>query len=147
MYVSIQMCVLCMWSSLGEQKRALDPLVLELPVVMNYLMWILRIKFRFCFVCFWYMVSLCSLGCPGTNSVDQVGLKIASASWVLGLKACAWLMPRFFFFSFSSLLGPACLMFSFPLLFQGFSFVFVFFFFQGFKVYHWVTWDLSDYLR
>jgi hypothetical protein len=38
-------------------------------------------------------VSLCSPGCPGTHSVDQAGLKPrnlpASASRVLGLKACA----------------------------------------------------------
>ena len=36
-------------------------------------------------------VSLCSLGCPGTQSVDQAGLELrnppASASRVLGLKA------------------------------------------------------------
>jgi hypothetical protein len=39
------------------------------------------------------MVSLCSPGCPGTHSVDQAGLELrnspASASQVLGLKACA----------------------------------------------------------
>jgi hypothetical protein len=38
-------------------------------------------------------VSLCSPGCPGTHSVDHAGLKLrnppASASQVLGLKACA----------------------------------------------------------
>jgi hypothetical protein len=38
-------------------------------------------------------VSLCSPGCPGTNSVDQAGLELrnppASASQVLGLKVCA----------------------------------------------------------
>jgi hypothetical protein len=38
-------------------------------------------------------VSLCSPGCPGTHSVDQASLKLrnppASASQVLGLKACA----------------------------------------------------------
>jgi hypothetical protein len=38
-------------------------------------------------------VSLCSLGCPGTHFVDQTGLELrnppASASQVLGLKACA----------------------------------------------------------
>jgi hypothetical protein len=38
-------------------------------------------------------VSLYSPGCPGTHSVDQVGLKIrnppSSASQVLGLKVCA----------------------------------------------------------
>ena len=35
----------------------------------------------------------CSPGCPGTHSVDQAGLELrnppASASQVLGLKACA----------------------------------------------------------
>jgi hypothetical protein len=38
-------------------------------------------------------VSLYSPGCPGTHSVDQAGLELrnppASASGVLGLKACA----------------------------------------------------------
>jgi hypothetical protein len=38
-------------------------------------------------------VSLCSPGCPGAHSVDQAGLELrnppASASRVLGLKACA----------------------------------------------------------
>ena len=38
-------------------------------------------------------VSLYSLGCPGTHSVDQAGLELrnppASASQVLGLKVCA----------------------------------------------------------
>jgi hypothetical protein len=42
---------------------------------------------------FWDRVSLCSPGCPGTHFVDQAGLKFrnpsASASRVLGLKACA----------------------------------------------------------
>jgi hypothetical protein len=37
-------------------------------------------------------VSLCSSGCPGTHFVDQAGLELrnlpASASPVLGLKAC-----------------------------------------------------------
>jgi hypothetical protein len=47
------------------------------------------------FVCLFFRdrVSLCSPGCPGTHSVDQAGLKLrnppASASQVLGLKACA----------------------------------------------------------
>jgi hypothetical protein len=49
-----------------------------------------------CFVFFFFLVfqvrvSLCSPGCPGTHSVDQAGLRNvpASASQVLGLKACA----------------------------------------------------------
>jgi hypothetical protein len=48
------------------------------------------------FVClFWFFETgflLCSPGCPGTHSVDQAGLELrnplASASQVLGLKAC-----------------------------------------------------------
>jgi hypothetical protein len=47
----------------------------------------------FVLFCFGGRVSLCSPGCPGTHSVDQAGLKLrnppASASQVLGLKACA----------------------------------------------------------
>jgi hypothetical protein len=50
----------------------------------------------FClFVCFVFRdrVSLYSPGCSGTHFVDQAGLELrnppASASWVLGLKACA----------------------------------------------------------
>jgi hypothetical protein len=46
----------------------------------------------FCFV-FRDRVSLYSPGCPGTHFVDQAGLELrnppASASQVLGLKACA----------------------------------------------------------
>jgi hypothetical protein len=40
-----------------------------------------------------FSVYLCNPGCPGTHSVDQAGLELrnspASASQVLGLKACA----------------------------------------------------------
>jgi hypothetical protein len=49
--------------------------------------------FFFFFLVFRDRVSLCSPGCPGTYFVDQAGLELrnppASASWVLGLKACA----------------------------------------------------------
>jgi hypothetical protein len=58
-------------------------------------------SFSFCF-CFFVVViviflffeaSLYSPGCPGTHSVDQAGLELrnlpASASQILGLKACA----------------------------------------------------------
>jgi hypothetical protein len=45
------------------------------------------------FLVFRDRVSLCSPGCPGTHLVDQAGLELrnppASASRVLGLKACA----------------------------------------------------------
>jgi hypothetical protein len=49
----------------------------------------------FCFVLLVFQdrVSLYSPGCPGTHFVDQAGLELrnlpASASWVLGVKACA----------------------------------------------------------
>jgi hypothetical protein len=47
----------------------------------------------FFFLVFQDRVSLCSLGYPGTHFVDQASLELrnppASASQVLGLKACA----------------------------------------------------------
>jgi hypothetical protein len=52
-----------------------------------------EIFFFFFFFGFWDRVSLYSPGCPGTHFVDQAGLELrnspASASQVLGLKACA----------------------------------------------------------
>jgi hypothetical protein len=49
---------------------------------------------------FWDRVSPCSPGCPGTHFVDQAGLELrnlpASASRVLGLKACATTPGLFF---------------------------------------------------
>ena len=55
------------------------------------------------FVFFQNRVSLYSPGCPGTHSVDQDGLELrnppASASRVLGLKACAT-TPGLFYFIF-----------------------------------------------
>jgi hypothetical protein len=49
--------------------------------------------FVFFFLVFQNRVSLCSPGCPGTHFVNQAGLELrnppASASQVLGLKACA----------------------------------------------------------
>jgi hypothetical protein len=49
--------------------------------------------FFFFFLVFQDRVSLYSPGCPGTHFVDQAGLELrdppASASRVLGLKACA----------------------------------------------------------
>jgi hypothetical protein len=50
-------------------------------------------KYLFCLFLFFGMVSLYSLGCLGTHSVDQAGLELRNllvfASQVLGLKACA----------------------------------------------------------
>jgi hypothetical protein len=59
--------------------------------------------FVFCFFFFRDRVSLYNLGCPGTHSVDQAGLEHrnppASASQVLGLKACATIAQLWLFFS------------------------------------------------
>jgi hypothetical protein len=61
------------------------------------------ILFYFIFLVFRDRVSLCSPGCPGTHIADLAGLELrnlpASASQVLGLKACAttaWLTYLFF---------------------------------------------------
>jgi hypothetical protein len=55
-------------------------------------------------------VSLCSPGCPGTHFVDQAGLELrnspASASRVLGLKACAT-TPGCWVFLSSTLSAPS----------------------------------------
>jgi hypothetical protein len=61
-----------------------------------------KVFFVFCFVFFRDKVSLCSPGCPGTHSVDHAGLELrsppASASQVLGLKACTTTaQPKVFF--------------------------------------------------
>ncbi|GAB1287888.1 E3 ubiquitin-protein ligase RNF115 [Apodemus speciosus] len=59
-------------------------------------------------------VSLCSSGCPGTHSVDQAGLVLrnppASASQVLGLKACATnaRLLEYFFCIDTGLECPVC---------------------------------------
>jgi hypothetical protein len=54
----------------------------------------------FFFLVFRDRVSLYSPGCPGTHFVDQAGLELrdppASASRVLGLKACATMPGNFF---------------------------------------------------
>ena len=54
---------------------------------------------------FWDRVSLYSPGCPGTHFVDQAGLELrnppaASASRVLGLKACATMPGLNLYFNF-----------------------------------------------
>jgi hypothetical protein len=61
--------------------------------------------FFFFFFFFPDRVSLYSPGCPGTHSVDQADLELrnlpASASQVLGSKACATTAWHFFFFKVS----------------------------------------------
>jgi hypothetical protein len=76
-------------------------------------------SFFFFFWVFQDRVSLCSSGCPGTHFVDQAGLELrnlpASASWVLGLKACATMpagyssrRPGFGFSAFTWQLASIC---------------------------------------
>jgi hypothetical protein len=67
----------------------------------------LLICFSF-FLFVWDRVSLYSPGCPGTHFVDQAGLELrnlpASASQVLGLKACTTTIQPSVNFCFSDLL-------------------------------------------
>ena len=62
-------------------------------LIMTHLRFLLNCEFFFYLFCFQDRVFLCNPDCPGTSSVDQAGLKLrdspASASQVLGLKACA----------------------------------------------------------
>jgi hypothetical protein len=65
-------------------------------IVITFIFFITFTLVDFLFVCLFVFrdrVSLYSPGCPETHSVDQVGLELrnppASASRVLGLKACA----------------------------------------------------------
>jgi hypothetical protein len=69
--------------------------------VIFYFLGLLRLFYLFIYLLvFQDRVSLCSPGCPGTHFVDWAGLELrnppASASLVLGLKACAT-MPGWLF--------------------------------------------------
>ena len=74
---------------------------------------------RFCFVFVAFVcvfpdkVSLWSLGCPGTRSVDQAGLKskdpLASAPKVLGLKVSATTVLQEIIFAWFEADESACL--------------------------------------
>jgi hypothetical protein len=79
-------------------------LFLCLKTHIKFKKWFYNILLReVCLFVFRDRVSLCSPGCPGTHSVDQ-GLKLrnlpASASQVLGLKACATTARQDFFLRF-----------------------------------------------
>jgi hypothetical protein len=88
--------------------------------------------FVFLFFCFFSRQgSLYSPGCPGTHFVDQAGLKVrnppASASRVLGLKACATI-PSLFFSLFYGIIISSFVLEKNPYLFpvspkKGLSFV------------------------
>jgi hypothetical protein len=81
----------------------------EYFLVLFWGIFVFVFSFYFClFVCllvFQDSVSLCSPGCPGTHSIDQAGLELrnpcASASQVLGLKACSTTTWQYFLFLIS----------------------------------------------
>jgi hypothetical protein len=77
----------------GHREVLLTGLPERLAQPAFFFYFILFFFFVFYFLVFRDRVSLCSSGCPGTHSVDQAGLELinppASASQVLGLKACA----------------------------------------------------------
>jgi hypothetical protein len=75
------------------------------------------VSFFFSFFLFLRQGFSCSPGCPGTHSIDQAGLELrnlpASASRVLGLKACATTAQlngflNIFFFSLSFIDSHLC---------------------------------------
>jgi hypothetical protein len=78
-----------------EIWKFLRKLGMDLPqrTQLNYVHSILICFLFVCLFGFRNRVSLCSPSCPGTHFVDQAGLELrnppASASRVLGLKACA----------------------------------------------------------
>ena len=79
--------------------------VLGPQVNFGYLLLWFSTLFFCSFVCLFFVfrdrVPLYSPGCPGTHFVDQAGLELknppASASQVLGLKACATAARLFYF--------------------------------------------------
>jgi hypothetical protein len=87
------------------------------------------------FVLFFFRdrVSLYSPGCPGTHFVDQAGLELrdppASASQVLGLKACATTPSVYFVFETGShslaqaVLSSLCLAFLTSFVWVSLSFI------------------------
>jgi hypothetical protein len=76
-----------------KQERGSSYLSLICCVQTFYQLGSFFLWFFFFFFFFWDRVSLCSPGYPGTHFVAQAGLELrnppASASQVLGLKACA----------------------------------------------------------
>jgi hypothetical protein len=84
---------LCIWVFLGSLQWCLCELFISFHSDF----------FFFFFLVFRDRISLYSPGCSGTHFVDQAGLELrnppASASWVLGLKACTT-MARLILFLF-----------------------------------------------
>ena len=78
----------------GTKKERLRSLLFCWKIFLSFVWFLGLFLFLFwCCCCFQDRVSLCSPGCSGTHSIDQAGLELrdlpASASRVLGLKACA----------------------------------------------------------
>jgi hypothetical protein len=68
-----------------------------------FILLLLLLLLLFFVFCFFETGFLYSPGCPGTHFVDQAGLELrnppASASRVLGLKACATMPGQCFYYS------------------------------------------------
>jgi hypothetical protein len=90
-HVHVRVCM-CVHKPAHERSRTQSTFALPCNLVPDASNFLLLLFVLFCFV-FWDRVSLYSPGCPGTLFVDQAGLEfrnpLASASRVLGLKACA----------------------------------------------------------
>jgi hypothetical protein len=88
--------------TLRIKKRKCNQFIVWWGFVCLFVFVLFVFVFCFCFLFYQDRVSLCSPGCPGTHSVDQAGLELrnlpASASQVLGLKACATTAQQFIVF-------------------------------------------------
>ena len=88
------------WEKLPFRTQKLSPIYKVKSSKWNTKL--VKWNFFFFFLVFWVRVFLCRPGCPGIHFVDQAGLELrnppASASQVLGLKACATTARLFFFF-------------------------------------------------
>jgi hypothetical protein len=77
----------------GKVAAVVTPIIFTLKAEVPSILRFLSFSFFVCLFVFRDRVSQCSPGCPGTHAVDQAGLELrnppASASQVLGLKACA----------------------------------------------------------
>jgi hypothetical protein len=92
-YVNLSALHYRVWLSNALPRRLWgSDLLLTVTILLSFFLFVWVFVCLFVFV-FQHRVSLYSPGCPGTHFVDQASLKLrnplASASWVLGLKACS----------------------------------------------------------
>jgi hypothetical protein len=108
MGLSFQLQFLCMWvwgssiQTLPDIGHSSSPTLIHHQIVTSWSYFVFIVVVLFSLFVFRDRVSLCSSDCPGTHCVDQAGLQLrnppASASQVLGLKACTTTAPLWSYF-------------------------------------------------